>query len=76
MNYKKHIKNFNDHSDIVLNESNKEKNIIDKFFKIFGLDISDDGVVKVSNRMGRLLCNLAVREKSFEKIDNDTYKLI
>jgi hypothetical protein len=67
--------NISDVSDSRLHESKSEKNIVDKFFKIFGLDISDDGIVKVSNRMGKLLCNMAVREKYFEKLDDNTYKL-
>ncbi len=80
----KHIQSFNEHqenlnisdvSDSRLHESKSEKNIVDKFFKIFGLDISDDGIVKVSNKMGKLLCNMAVREKYFEKLNDNTYKL-
>jgi hypothetical protein len=84
MKGKGHIQNFglfkenlniSDVSDSRLHESKSEKNIVDKFFKIFGLDISDDGIVKVSNKMGKLLCNMAVREKYFEKLNDNTYKL-
>jgi hypothetical protein len=54
---------------------NEEQNILDKFFKIFGLSITDDGVITVSKKIGKILCNLAVKENLFEKINDTTYKL-
>jgi hypothetical protein len=63
------------------NEAKSEEDIkksIDKMAKglekMFGLTVSEDGIITTKNMWGKLICKLGVREGKFEKIDDKTYK--
>lgn len=47
-----------------------------KIFKRLGVVIAENGKILATNFLGRILCNMAVREHKFEKVDKSTFKLI
>lgn len=49
---------------------------MEKIFKKLGIVIAEDGKILATNFLGRILCNMAVRDNEFEKIDKSTFKLI
>lgn len=51
-------------------------NPIEKILNKLGIEVKDDGLVIVKSRFGRILCYMAVKDRIFERIDKDTYKLI
>jgi len=51
------------------------RHIVERIFTAIGFDVDDDGTVTATNKIAKLLCEMAVKQKEFEKV-GDKYKLV
>ena len=63
-----HLKKFNEGKEETANV------MLKVLEKLLGVKVSEDGIMTCSNRFGRLICDLGVREGKFEKIETNKYK--
>ena len=52
------------------------ENMLEKAFKGLGITIDDDGIIHPTNKLAKILCNMAVKDGKFEKVADDAYVAI
>ena len=60
---------------IIKEEISLTENVLDKFFKKLGVNVSPDGKITPTSKFGRILCKMAEKDNLFDKIDNNTFRL-
>jgi len=65
------VKKFTD----TLNEESGNNSFLDRFLNKIGIEVTPECDIIPIKKFGRFLCNMAVKDGLFEKINNNLFKL-